>query len=1005
MRRLHLFVILALLGGWLARSEAATFGPARGGAIQRLAASEQSVVLALDTPAYHLTPTSAGAVLSVPGGVPAGQPGSPALVQFSALIGIPADAQPTLHIVSDEFVELAAPVRLAPLPSAALPDSAASPAHVNDSAALPLVQLGAAAWVRDQRVIAVQIAPFQYRSADGHLSWHRHVVVEVRWAAPQITLRIAAPSLLPPAAVINPEQAAQWRSAPAARPAAQPALLPTRYRIVVDHDGLYRISASDLAAAGLDLATTNPQSWQLTNRGQPVAITVSGEQDGRFDAADALLFYGQRLPAGLISDTVVLGGAVVMTDTVMSRTFADPSEYTDDNVYWLTTTGPAGPRMALVDGRPTDTATVPPSFMATMRAEERRFWWTWHFTSRDVWFWDRIQAGGPVTRTYTTTLPGVSPLAASVIVRGEAVARASGGGSPDHHTAVSINGVAVEDATWDGVSRHQFAATLPSSAVHSGVNSLAFTVLPQPALGFDDIYFDWFEVSYPRTFMAVSDQLRWDGASAGRWQYQIGGWTTADPQVFDVTNPAQPRQITNPRITAAGAGYQLAVEVQHTVGAQFLAVASAGWQSAKAITRPAQVDLRAATNGADYVLITPSAFLTATQSLAAYRATQGLRTAVVDIAAVYDQFNDGVFNPIAIKRFLAYAYVNWTAPAPSYVVLVGDGHWNFKNDAPTRYPPSAQWIPPHLAWVDPYQGEVDSTNQLAAIVGADILPDVAIGRLPVNTAAELATMITKIQRYEQQAAQPWQQRLLFVADNTPDLAGDFVASSEDFIAQHLPSGYTADRLYLNDVCGAPSTSPCPAMNAALVSTLNTTGTLIMNYVGHGSLNRWAGEQIFTLADVAQLTNADQLPIVLSLTCLDGFWAYPGQDGLMETMVRANSGAIAAFSPTGLGVATGHDALQRGFYATIFQDGARHLGTAAIGAKLALYATGFNYDLIETFGVLGDPALQVAVPPPPATATPTMTHTASPGPSPTRTATLTATPLIPPRRILLPVVQR
>jgi hypothetical protein len=78
----------------------------------------------------------------------------------------------------------------------------------------------------------------------------------------------------------------------------------------------------------------------------------------------------------------------------------------------------------------------------------------------------------------------------------------------------------------------------------------------------------------------------------------------------------------------------------------------------------------------DYVFIAPQAFMAQTQVLADYRASHGLTTKVLDVADLYNSFNDGIYNPIAIKNYLAYAFATWQTP-PSYVLLVGDGHWNF----------------------------------------------------------------------------------------------------------------------------------------------------------------------------------------------------------------------------------------------------------------------------------------------------------------------------------------
>jgi hypothetical protein len=152
------------------------------------------------------------------------------------------------------------------------------------------------------------------------------------------------------------------------------------------------------------------------------------------------------------------------------------------------------------------------------------------------------------------------------------------------------------------------------------------------------------------------------------------------------------------------------------------------------------------------------------------------------------------------------------------------------------------------------------------------------------------------------------------------------------------------------------------VNYALTRTLNLTGALLVNYTGHGSTSQWSDERVFVNADVATLTNTGRLPILLSMTCLDGYWMHPNTStntSLVELNVRAaNGGAVAAFSPTGLGVGDGHDSLQQGFYTAVFANGVQRLGPAALAAKLQLYGTGNHYDLIETFTVFGDPALRL-----------------------------------------------
>jgi hypothetical protein len=84
--------------------------------------------------------------------------------------------------------------------------------------------------------------------------------------------------------------------------------------------------------------------------------------------------------------------------------------------------------------------------------------------------------------------------------------------------------------------------------------------------------------------------------------------------------------------------------------------------------------------------------------------------------------------------------------------------------------------------------------------------------------------------------------------------------------------------------------------------------------------------------------------------------------MIEELVRKEaSGAIAAFSPTGLGVSSGHDMLHKGFYDALMNDGISELGLASQNSKLWLYQTGMNQDLLHTYTIFGDPALKIQIP--------------------------------------------
>ena len=116
-----------------------------------------------------------------------------------------------------------------------------------------------------------------------------------------------------------------------------------------------------------------------------------------------------------------------------------------------------------------------------------------------------------------------------------------------------------------------------------------------------------------------------------------------------------------------------------------------------------------------------------------------------------------------------------------------------------------------------------SDPTLAMIDGDDMLPDVAIGRLPAKNVDELRVMVAKILTFENGDASFQTNPLVLVADN-PDRAGDFVANADEIAASVLPSE-RVEKVYLSEL-GTTAT------RAAIVRFFDD-GASLVSYIGHG----------------------------------------------------------------------------------------------------------------------------------------------------------------------------
>lgn len=140
------------------------------------------------------------------------------------------------------------------------------------------------------------------------------------------------------------------------------------------------------------------------------------------------------------------------------------------------------------------------------------------------------------------------------------------------------------------------------------------------------------------------------------------------------------------------------------------------------------MDLLSAANGADRIAIAHKDLWPEAVRLASYRAAK-YRVAVVDVDQIYAQFNGGMRFSESIQRFLSYVYNSWTTPKNQFVLLFGDGTSDMRN---YRFP-TPTMIPPFLVAVEPTLGETAADNRYVTLVGDDLLPDMSIGRFPVDT--------------------------------------------------------------------------------------------------------------------------------------------------------------------------------------------------------------------------------------------------------------------------------
>lgn len=499
----------------------------------------------------------------------------------------------------------------------------------------------------------------------------------------------------------------------------------------------------------------------------------------------------------------------------------------------------------------------------------------------------------------------------------------------DHSLALLVNEQEIGQIIWDGQTAYTATLMIPAGTLQNGPNTLTLQNIPEDYLDFSQL--DWLDLTYQALPHTTQD---WLTIANSEGQLQLTGFDS-QPLVFEISDPAGPQHLS-------GWNYGEGQLTLNLTAEQTIAVVGpAGYQTPQAVLPLRQTTWRDNSQQADLLIITTEALAPSLAPLVTARQEAGLGVALVPVEAIYDEFGFGEAGPQAIQNFVTYAYQEWQEPKPAYLLLVGDGSSDFKGYLATRpdspVPLPTHIIPPFLVKVS-YSGETVSDARLADVNG-DNVPELAVGRWPVSDPQIVADLVARTLQYEHEAAPG---RAIFAADGTES---QFVS-----LADQLAQAANIEATVLN----GPS--------AGEVAADWNSGAWLVTYIGHGSLELWGKEEIFSAASVSQLQSETSWPIVLQLTCLSGLFAHPEIQSLSETLISHENGPVLLIGATSLTLSSSQEPFANAFLQAIQASDVTHIGEAFQQAKQTLDVNRLELlEISDTFSLFGDPSAVIKRP--------------------------------------------
>ena len=723
---------------------------------------------------------------------------------------------------------------------------------------------------------------------------------------------------------------------------------------------VYRVDYDDLVVSGLISSSVDPRKFRLFNYGNEVAISVSGEADGSFDNGDYIEFYGESII---------------------------DSRYTYTNAYWLTYSGANGKRMS---SRSSGGGATPASVLGSLYYTEVAKTAYYDKTLSDPFIFPApktffVNAAFAYfgSSLFSMTLKDVVNTDGSngckIYVKG---ARAADFGSVSgiYGLNISVEGNNLVAQNLTTMEDFELTYTFDGTVLNAGTQTsdIRFTAVDGGgASGWVEHYFNSVKVSYRRGYNAENGKLVFSVLTPGAYSYPVNNITRDDVVVLDVSDPEEAVVLDNHSrvgnvltvndLVASSADYVVATDVQiTTASSNDLSIVKVDFEGLRNVNT--NIDYIAVLWGDDVANNYENNMEEALSPLISRREDQDLTTKIVKTNDIYNEFNYGLASPYALKDFLIYVYNNWGTDPPDYVLLVGDASFDYRNDYDydvyyTRLVPTFLFVNKDIINNSLVVGYVATDDWFVCLDGDDDLyPEMLVGRLPARDDDELTIMVDKTLSLEDSTnSSAWTNDLVFVSGGEQEFE-----RTTNMMVGMVPEGYDTTRMSVTDFATTND------FNEAIRSSFDS-GAIVFNYAGHGHIYLWGstvseGAACFFLGknivkagdDIALLGNEGKYPLVLALSCINGYLTIPiGRDSLAEQFMRSqDKGAAAMFASSGISLPSYQQLMANGMYDSLFVQGDNILGSAVARSKLYLASRqgSLSSDVARSFMLFGDPAL-------------------------------------------------
>jgi len=519
----------------------------------------------------------------------------------------------------------------------------------------------------------------------------------------------------------------------------------------------------------------------------------------------------------------------------------------------------------------------------------------------------------------------------------------------DHHAQISVNGTLVDDAVFDGLTRYSNSLKIPAGLLRQENNTVSVTVVGDTGLFADLILVDNVRLFAPEL---LAEQAHYDFfASEIDTAYSASVNDSTPVSVYAYTDDGLLTHV-DPSRTENKMRFASLPDISNLRSDLRFSVSQNGDLARPRNIELADIKLQHSEVGNLLVIAHPNFIGDELNAYVDFKRANGYAVSIVDWLEMVETYGYGNNTPQTLDNFLEKAFPLDSVDSNSElnnVLIVGGHTYDYLGNLDANV---VNFIPTHYREVSIFN--FTPSDNVFADLDNDHVPDLAIGRWPVRTPADLSVIIKKTIDWQANRDASLYQDALLLSQPKESNRLDYTKQLDMRLGlplSRLTEFDTITRVSMQELSANGVENPVQAAREQLANRLNE-GLELLSFNGHGSYFSWGFQGVVNTDFVKGLSNQGKPTIVMPLACYTSNYQHPSVNTLAHQWLFAGDKGAAGIH----GAAVLGEYRENAIFAERYLNNVARSETVGEAIFKAKNEMASGNQMLNNWAYLGDPTL-------------------------------------------------